>query len=207
MSRVLIDGYEIDVAVTEEHSHECEVTDHPVETGANISDHIRVRPAVVSFEGIVSDTPIGAVAIEREPGTTPSGDAYAMLLSLQKSARLVTIRTSLATYKSMALQSFNVPREAGNGDALRFRASFKEVLLVTNERTTVRVSTPRANGKRKRGNKPSKATDTQGELLEGRTVQSTGNSSGLTSLTQDKMGDFGERVVDRARDAAKALGL
>jgi hypothetical protein len=153
VSLVLIDGYPIDATLSEDHDHDADVTDHPVESGAAITDHVRIRPLVVSLEGIVSDSPIGDVAFEREEGAAHSADAYAVLLSILESREPVSIRTSLATYHNMILQRLSVPRSVDTGKSLRFRATFRQLILVTNARTTVKVAAPRLAKKSRRGNK------------------------------------------------------
>lgn len=160
---VFIAGYEIDVALSEDHSFESEVTAHPVEIGADIADHVRARPITVTLEGIVSDTPIGSLAERRQQFTLVNGEAFmlasdealAFLLAVRDAREPVTIQTTLRSYDDMMLQSLTVPRSSATGEALRFTATFVQVVLVTNERTVVRVSVPRASNKVNRGNKPS----------------------------------------------------
>jgi hypothetical protein len=159
---ITIAGYPIDVAVTEEHGSEAEITDHPVEKGGNVTDHMRVKPATVAIEGIVSDTPLGEVALDpsRLGSTAPSDDAHALLVKIQNDREPVAITTSLGRYENMELQSLSAPRDARTGKALRFRATFKQVTFVTNKRTTVRTAAPRSRGKSKHGMKPSPAATT-----------------------------------------------
>lgn len=159
----LINGYPLDVAISEDHDFESEVTEHPVEIGADITDHVRARPIRVSLEGVVSDTPIGDVVAQRsqftlvngEAFTKPSEEAFAFLLAIRDAREPVTIETSLRVFENMILQSLAVPRSSSNGDALRFRATFVQVQLVTNERVTVRVKLPNAAKKVDRGNRAS----------------------------------------------------
>ena len=49
---------EIDCSINEKHTFESTVTDHPVETGTNIADHIRPEPIKLELEGRISNTPI-----------------------------------------------------------------------------------------------------------------------------------------------------
>lgn len=159
----IVAGYELDVAVSEDHSFESEVTEHPVEIGADIADHVRARPISVTLEGIVSDTPIGDLAQRRQQFTLISGEAFALpseealafLLTIRDAREPITIQTSLRSYENMMLQSLRVPRSAENGEALRFTATFVQVVIVTNLRTVVRVADPRGNKKVNGGNKPS----------------------------------------------------
>lgn len=156
---LIIAGYEIDVAELEEHVFENEITEHPVESGSDITDHVRARAITVTVDGVVSDTPFGALAKRRdelvivggEAFAKPSEEAFARLLEINDTREPITIETSLRTYTDMVLESFRAPRNAGTGDALRFSATFKQIRLVTNERTTVLVSVPRGKKKVQRG--------------------------------------------------------
>lgn len=48
----------LDVAAKVQHTSTNQVTDHPVEIGSNVSDHIRPDPNVLTIEGVISNTPI-----------------------------------------------------------------------------------------------------------------------------------------------------
>jgi hypothetical protein len=155
---IRIDGYPIDLALTEEHSFDSEVTEYPVENGADISDNIRNKPLEITLEGIVSDTPIGAIAQDatRQAGAgtpLPSRDAYTRIVAIRDARELVTIETSLGKFERMALTHIGVPRDRSTGKALKFTVTFRQVTLVTNERVTVRVAVPNATGKANGGNR------------------------------------------------------
>jgi len=47
----------IDVSISEKHGLTAEVSDHPVERGTNIVDHIRPTPRTVQIEGLVTNHP------------------------------------------------------------------------------------------------------------------------------------------------------
>lgn len=55
---VTIDRIWIDVSVREVHGLSSDVTEHPVEQGSDVADHIRPGQRVLSLEGIVTNTPI-----------------------------------------------------------------------------------------------------------------------------------------------------
>lgn len=171
---LIIDGYEIDIAESEEHDYENEVTEHPVESGADITDHVRARSIGLTVEGVVSDTPLEALAKRRnelvviggETFAKPSEEAFARLLEISDTREPITVNTSLKTYTNMILERLSAPRNAGTGEALRFTATFKQIRLITNERTTVVVSVPRGSKKVNRGQAfspdveaPAKVTD------------------------------------------------
>lgn len=149
----IINGFYLDSAVTEEHQYESEVTSFPVEQGADVTDHVRAKPIVVTMEAIVTDTPIGLMQQIRSGTSRPSDDALAKLLGMRSARQPVTIETSLRTYTNMVLQSFNIPRSGTNGDCLRFSATFVQVELVTNNRTTIQTAQPRGQKKKNLGAK------------------------------------------------------
>lgn len=142
-----IGSLELDASITEGHSAEVEATEHPVEKGANISDHARVKPETLQMEGLISATPIG-----KDPGLDYIETAYATLRKLKDARELLTIVTALRTYDNMMLVKLDVPRDAHSGDALRFTATFKEIRLA--EVQSIQVQTrkvPKAKGKTKTG--------------------------------------------------------
>ena len=162
---VSIANYLVDVTLNEDYTFDSDVTDFPVESGSSIVDNIRPKPIVVRIEGIVSNTPIGNVAQARQNAgnggngaTPPSDQAYDVLLKIRDAREPVTITTSLRTYENMALQSLSMPRATGRGDELRFNATFKQVTIVTNKRTT-RVATPGAVGNHNANGTPKPVTD------------------------------------------------
>lgn len=193
-AQVSINGYPIDVAVSEDHQFDSDVTDWPVEQGADITDNARARPITVTVNGLVSDTPIGDLATTRATetaagsggnGSRPSNDAFARLLAIRDARQPVSITTSLQTFPNMMLTSLSVPRDAKTGKSLRFRATFKQVRIVTNARTTVRVSVPRAQAKTDQG---AKAASPGGAATQ--TVSFSGGT-----YTQDQI-DSGEAATD-----------
>jgi hypothetical protein len=158
---VTINKYVIDVSVSEDHNFDSDVTEYPVEQGGAVTDNVRPKPIEVTIEGVVSDTPIGKIADLRDnqgdngqEDFLPSVDALQVLLAIRDAREPVTIATSLKTFDNMVMSALSVPRDAQTGAALRFSATFQQVIFVTNNRTTVRVATP-SNGKQsKLGNKP-----------------------------------------------------
>jgi hypothetical protein len=164
---ILIAGYQIDASLSEEHTFESEVSEYPVETGGDVTDNIRPKPIIVKINGIVSDTPIGTIADVRgrqgDNGAldfTPSNDAYAKLKDIRDKREPVSIVTTLQTFDSMVMTNLEVPRDAKTGKALRFTATFQQVTLVTNLRTTIRVATPSGAKKTDLGTKSTKNVDT-----------------------------------------------
>jgi len=166
---IRIDGYLIDCTLKEEPQHEAELTEHPIETGSNASDNMLVKTMGYECEGIISDTPRGIVAQEPDrvnSGTAlPSAEGYRRLLAIHTDKRFVTIISPrYGKLINMALVKLNAPVDKDTGRCTHFTGSFKQVVFVTNLRTTVRVAVPNTGPKTSKGALP--ATPFVGALAE-----------------------------------------
>lgn len=95
-----------DASQSESHDLTAEVTQRKVEEGADISDHIEVKPETLSITGVITATPLDAPS----DGNRES-EAWEILSSMLKSKELFTVRTSLKTYTNMALLSASASRD------------------------------------------------------------------------------------------------
>lgn len=154
---IRIDGYPIDVAITQTPSFESDLTDHPVEQGSDVTDNIRTKPVSFEIEGIVSDTPLGLVAQDPSRQQSagqplPSQDAYRRLFDIWSNKRFVTLETDFGKFENMAVTRLTMPRSKDTGKALHFTGTFRQLRLVTNNRTTVRMAIPGGGKKTNLGN-------------------------------------------------------
>lgn len=164
-----IGAIELDCSISESHTSEVEVTEHPVEVGSAVSDHARRKPLGLTIEGMITDTPVDDdLRIENKAEGFQRGkvhrakDAYQDLCALRDAGEAVTIVTALHTYKNMVLTSLAIPRNSDTGEALRFTAQFKEIRTVesgTVEVTTTKPKTTTGKSRKKIGKKPSKPVD------------------------------------------------
>lgn len=135
-----INGFAIDCIRNENHERESDITDVPVETGANLTDNIKPKNRKCSIEGIVSDTPNDEFDVERltlDPAMLPSQAACDMLEEAWANSRTVTVETGFRTYQRMAIQKLSMPRDSTTGRALNFSIAFEEIRVRTAERVTV----------------------------------------------------------------------
>lgn len=207
----LIGDVAIDCTVTETHTATATVTKHPVESGANITDHIRPEPVQLSVTGIVSDTPIGSKQVQRaidaggakvqitenETPTSAAGfgrTAWAKLEAIRVAAKPVKVTTRDRTYENMALTSLAVPKEAKNGGALYFTAQFEQVRIVFNRTTKVVVAkAPKSHKKQDTGKQP--------------TAEETPSQT-RSALSGDVFGDAGtDKLLGGIRTVRSGLGL
>lgn len=142
----------VDVTLSESVTREAEVTEYPVESGGTISDNIRPKPIVISFEGIISNTPIAPISAIRTQGIPAAKDMRERLEQAFDARDTCKVILSSGAYANMAFEFFDCPRDQSTGDSLRFTARFKQITTVTNAR--VKTATRNGGGKVKRGGQP-----------------------------------------------------
>lgn len=135
-NQVTIDDMVLDASLSERHTSLTEITRHPVEVGVSPTDHARIQPQKVVVEGMFSNTLTSlqmqkARGGESQPGKSGASQTlFYQLRDLQRSRRAVSITTSLSFYDNMVLTSLEVPRDPRTGDAVRFTATFEQVVFV-----------------------------------------------------------------------------
>ena len=138
---------ELDAAVSDGYQGDVDVTEHAVETGANIADHARLKSDKVTVEGVVSNTPLTGAGVAGRAEA-----AFGDLIALKNARQLMTVITPRRTYYNMVLESLASTNDAKTGDALRFTATFKQVRLAEVMVKVVQVQAePKANDKKKVG--------------------------------------------------------
>lgn len=135
-------GIVVDATINEEHVQVLDITENEVESGVDVTDHSQLKPAQLTIEGVISDTPLGYAVIGNIQNVvrtvetlfgrkSRSVDAYNDLLALQKSRTPFTVTTGLRRYTNMMLMELSVPRTPQTGQAIHFRAVMKEVRFVS----------------------------------------------------------------------------
>jgi len=115
---------ELDASIEETHSASNEVTQYPVETGVDITDHVRRQPDRLTIRGIVTDHPLvfgGALRSGR------SLEAYQTILTMVDEAQLISVVTSLRQYQNMVIESVEVPRNPQRGAAVEMVIALREL--------------------------------------------------------------------------------
>ncbi len=126
------------------------VTQHPIEDGSDISDHIISQPKKITVNGVISDASF--MFQEDDPFTQLStvdgvtrrvaiaGRSLAALTELEaiNSAREVfQLETRDEVFTDMVFVAFNVPRNAQTGDAARVTFTAQQISTVQRRFATV----------------------------------------------------------------------
>jgi hypothetical protein len=129
----ILDFVTLDASISERYSSTAEVTDHPVEEGVDISDHVRRRPREIVIEGMVSNTPdviLASTRFDLGPPGVRAEAAYFDLLRLQTKGARLTVTTSLREFKNMVITGLDLSRDADTANVARMTISLREVFTL-----------------------------------------------------------------------------
>lgn len=143
-----------DTVNTETHDSTSVITEHPVEKGSNVSDHIRPELDRLSVEGYVSNKPLatnpdvdqfaGYSPITLPDGTTATvlapretrdrvRDTFELLQDAQKNSRIVRVETKIREYEDMGIERVSTPRTVEDGSGATFQVDLKHMKFVSAE--------------------------------------------------------------------------
>ena len=120
------------VTLQESGSDELEITQHPVQTGAAITDHAYVKPATLNMDILFS------------PLTAPLSETYANLLALQASRIPFMVVTGKRSYKSMLISSLTCSTDAQTENVLAISLQLREIIIVNVETAQITVTADRS---------------------------------------------------------------
>jgi hypothetical protein len=125
------------VVIEEKHRDEMVITNHPVQNGANITDHAYKNPAMLairygwSSSGALFSLDLGAPSVD---------DVYAMLLALQASRQPFDVVTGKRNYSNMLIRSIGQVTDKETENSLIVEALLQEVIIVQTQNTTLKSS-------------------------------------------------------------------
>lgn len=157
-----VGGYFFDAYLQITHTASITVTEHPVETGASISDHSYINPAVLEMQIGMSDVATSIVSgqFEASGASSRSVAAFLVLEELMKNRVPLQVVTRLKVYQNMLITNISVPDDFLTVFGLKATVTFQEVFVAVVK--TVKISArPQTTGSTNRGNvepeKPNKS--------------------------------------------------
>lgn len=123
---------ECDASLTELHEAKVQITDHPIEDGADISDHVRVLPKRVRITGLKTNTPVVFLA-SLQTDSDAAEQYHQDLITMLEAGLLVSVVTTLHTYDNMVIESISVPRDAAKGNVVEATIILREMFIVASE--------------------------------------------------------------------------
>lgn len=153
------------------HDRSGELTKHPVEKGAQISDHFIRGTFQLMLELMVTDTPLDDGTVDTDDGTVTGASGASSLArpgysieflhrlhQLWEDAQLMTVVTAARTYDNMVLVSISDAVDVNVGiNAKRITCRFEEVVVVVAKVTApILTADPRGQRRRRTGTKAGK---------------------------------------------------
>jgi hypothetical protein len=127
-----------DVVVEEIHHDEMQITQHPVETGAPVTDHAFMMPYTIEIRGGWSNS-----SAESE-GYVQA--VYQALLTLQSSREVFNVSTGKRQYSSMLMRSVMVRTDEESENALMVVAIAQQIIITNTSSTAASSTTANTNG-------------------------------------------------------------
>ena len=146
-----IGGFTIDAFIREKYIFESTVTEIPVEEGSKIADHVIDEFTEIQITGFIGQAefvvwdgafPSSQADIEPRDPKARIRDAHFELMRLKKRKQPITLVTGLDTYPDMIISSYEIDRTVETGADLQFDMTFKQIVIVKSETTTVNSSSP-----------------------------------------------------------------
>ena len=131
-----IDSIELDIVIEQEHKLESEVTEHPVEDGFPVHDHVIRKPIKLSMVVGITQSPVTWLDLlgQKEDKVKK---ALAEFKRIYKEAQPITIVTPDEVYKDMVMTSAAFPRTVENKNMIRIPCEFTQIRKVAVKTTDV----------------------------------------------------------------------
>ena len=133
----------LDVIIKESATATAKLTENPVESGANMNDHIIIEPMTFTVEGVVSNISSSFIGQFSQLVDTFTQDnsnaqeAWEALLQLQIDREPFTLVQGLRSYDNIVILTLNEQQDKETSNGLFFNATMKEVIFVGAEATTL----------------------------------------------------------------------
>lgn len=129
----------LDLILDEEHSQDVVVTEHPVQKGSPVADHVVAEPREGSFRALVTNWSINHPTPDGTDPSNRASEAWEALKALQLKGEPVVIVTALEVYRDVVITHLDTGRDGTTGDALEIQIDFRQIRQVDLKETEVSV--------------------------------------------------------------------
>lgn len=133
-----IGDFVFDANFSIDHETNLTITEQPVQTGVNISDHAYMEPKQVIFDIGMSDVMTSVVDGQFSDNDSRSVSAYTTLRRLQSERLPIQVATRLGTYENMLVATLSSTDNSTTGNGLRATVTLQEIMVVSV--STVKIS-------------------------------------------------------------------
>lgn len=125
-----IGGYFFDAAFRTEHQTRLQITNHPVQGGANISDHAYMEPAVVTIEIGMSDANPAPLFSQFTSSGNKSQSAFDALKMMQENRQPLDLSTRFRQYNNMLIESIVTSDDITTSTGMKATVTLKQIIMV-----------------------------------------------------------------------------
>lgn len=135
-----------DLTVREQGMDELEITQHPIETGAAITDHAFARQPTLQLEygwstsflsGFSAQSLLAGETPDLSFGAQKTRQIYEQLLALQASRIPFQVVTGKRLYSNMLLESLGIMTDVTTENALMVTMTCRGIIIVSTQSTTI----------------------------------------------------------------------
>lgn len=119
--------------VEEKHTDDLEITEHPVELGAAITDHAFKRPAEIVIQMAFSNTPSIISTQDKYADPFDVKKAYQSLLKLQEGRVLLHIETGKRSYDNMLIKGLVTTTDNKTENSMFITVSCRQIIIVNTQ--------------------------------------------------------------------------
>jgi hypothetical protein len=131
-----IGSIEVDILIEQEHKLESDVTEHPVEDGFAVADHVIRKAIKVSMVVGVTLSPV--TWLDRLGSATDKiTNALAAFEQIYKNAQPITIVTPTNMWENMIMTSASIPRNIDNKNLIKIPCEFTQIRRVNVKSTDI----------------------------------------------------------------------
>jgi hypothetical protein len=159
--------YYFDAVIRAEHSQDLEITRHPVQDKANISDHAYLLPVHIMLEIGMSDAMDRYAPTDYSSDFSKSVSAYKEFADLQKNRTRVSLTTRLATFDNLLIKSIRPVEDHTTKFALKATILFEQIITGRISTHTV-TAKPQVTKKTEKGTQ--QVTQPKPAITKGRNV-------------------------------------
>lgn len=123
------DKFKADVSESQTHDFGMAVTANPVENGSFITDHVRRLQNVLSFSGLITDTPLTLIPVPIQANRAHR--EWTKLLAIFNEREPVFVATSLRVYPSMIIEQLTVHRTPDSGGSIPISMTLREIQIAS----------------------------------------------------------------------------
>ena len=174
LPRRAIGSFTATVTIEEVAVDDLVITEHPVQQGAEITDHAYNKPAEVTLSVMWSDE------------DAPLSETYQKLRDLQSSREPFDLVTGKREYKNMLISSLRNTTDAQTENVLSISLSLREIFITSVEAVSVSTSTAGAASVPERGKQENPGKTGATQRAGRRRVQDTKQDEGAGSTKSSR---------------------